>query len=60
MANTLLNQIFYDINKFDVEPTICERFMLLQEYVDKIKPVEIIENIEPEKNNVVPEHSEQL
>ena len=49
MAKTLLNQIFYDINKFDVNPTLCERFMLLQEYVDKIKPVKIIENIEPEK-----------
>jgi len=49
MANTLLNQIFYDINKFDVKPQICERFMLLQEYVDKIKPIEIIKNIEPEQ-----------
>lgn len=39
MANTLLNQIFYDINKFDVEPQICEKFMLLKEYVDNIKPL---------------------
>ena len=49
MANTLLNQIFYDSNKFDVNPQLCERFMLLQEYVDKIKPEKIIETIEPEQ-----------
>lgn len=39
MANTLLNRVFYDINKFNVEPQICEKFMLLKEYVDNIKPL---------------------
>ena len=38
-AFTLLNQIFYNINKFDVDPKKCEEYMLLQDYVKDIKPV---------------------
>lgn len=54
MANTLLNQVFYDINKFDVEPQICEKFMLLKEYVDNIKPLIPVDN-EIEKAEFVKE-----
>lgn len=54
MANTLLNQIFYDINKFDVEPQICEKFMLLKEYVDNIKPLIPVDD-EIEKAEIVKE-----
>jgi hypothetical protein len=38
-AYTLLNQIFYNSNKFDVEPKQCEKYMLLQEYVNSVKPI---------------------
>jgi hypothetical protein len=44
MANSLLNQIFYNSNKFDIEPSICEKFMLLRDYVNAIKPIEEITN----------------
>ena len=54
MANSLLNQIFYNSNKFDVEPSICEKFMLLQDYVKTIKPIEITkEEIVEEDEKVV-------
>lgn len=63
MANSLLNQIFYNSNKFDVEPSICEKFMLLQDYVQSIKPIErmkevIIEDEKEEKNEVFKETSQ--
>lgn len=40
MANTLLNQIFYNINKFDVDPKLCEKYMLLIDYVNNVTPIE--------------------
>jgi hypothetical protein len=42
MALTLLNQIFYNSNKFDVEPKLCEEYMLFQEYLKKVKPLSVI------------------
>lgn len=45
MAYTLLNQIFYDANKFDVEPTILKKYMLLSDYVKRVEP-NIKKNIE--------------
>lgn len=39
MACTLLNQIFYNANKFDVEPNLFENYMLLSNYVKTVKPV---------------------
>ena len=52
MINTILNQIFYDINKFDVDPTLFEKYMLSSDYIKTIKPIvniidkEIEEDIE--------------
>ena len=39
MINTILNQIFYDINKFDVDPTLFEEYMLSKDYIKTIKPM---------------------
>ena len=44
MALTLLNQIFYNSNKFDVEPKLCEEYMFFQEYLNNVKPLTIIKN----------------
>lgn len=38
-AYTLLNQIFYNANKFDVDPKQCEKYMLFQDYVNHVKPI---------------------
>jgi hypothetical protein len=38
MAYTLLNQIFY-INKFDVDPLLCEKYMLFSDYVKTVTPL---------------------
>lgn len=38
-AYTLLNQIFYSGNKFDVDPKQCEKYMLFQDYVNDVKPI---------------------
>lgn len=38
-AYTLLNQIFYNANKFDVDPKQCEKYMLFQDYVNDVKPI---------------------
>ena len=38
-AYTLLNQIFYSANKFDVDPKQCEKYMLFQDYVSNVKPI---------------------
>jgi len=57
-AFTLLNQIFYNINKFDVDPKKCEEYMLLQDYVKDIKPVlqsiEIVPTEEPKMVTIIP------
>lgn len=46
-AYTLLNQIFYNANKFDVDPKQCEKYMLFQDYVNHVKPIiQTIHNIE--------------
>ena len=39
MINTILNQIFYDINKFDVEPILFEQYMLSKDYIKTLKPI---------------------
>ena len=52
MALTLLNQIFYNSNKFDVEPKLCEEYMLFQEYLKNVKPLPIIQNELPQKEEV--------
>lgn len=44
---TLLNQIFYNTNKFDVNPQCLEKYMLFQSYVQQTKP--ILLNISNEK-----------
>jgi|TARA_E500000178_G_scaffold340373_1_gene382992 hypothetical protein len=44
MALTLLNQIFYNSNKFDVEPKLCEEYMFFQEYLNNVKPLTMIKN----------------
>ena len=51
MALTLLNQIFYNTNKFDVDPTLCENFMYLDSYAKNIKPIVIINSVEPDCSN---------
>lgn len=54
---TLLNQIFYNTNKFDVDPQLFEKYMLLQEYVQQTKPnISIIQNeiIKPVQKIEVP------
>ena len=38
MACTLLNQIFYDVNKFDVQPTSIETYMLNHKYLLHFAP----------------------
>ena len=47
MALTLLNQIFYNTNKFDVDPTLCGNFMYLDSYAKNIKPIVIMNSVEP-------------
>ena len=55
MAYTLLNKIFYDINKFDVDPQICEKFILSKTFVDNIKPLIQLDNIVEKKECIEPE-----
>ena len=58
MALTLLNQIFYNSNKFDVEPKLCEEYMLFQKYLKTVKPLPTIK-IELPKEDVPIEIIEQ-
>src|SRR5210317_1841738 len=53
MALTLLNQIFYNSNKFDVEPKLCEEYMLFQTYLKNVKPLPIIHNELPQKEEII-------
>jgi len=52
MALTLLNQIFYNSNKFDVEPKLCEEYMLFQKYLKNIKPLPSIQVETPKEEEV--------
>ena len=60
MALTLLNQIFYNTNKFDVDPTLCEKFMFLESYAKNIKPVVITNSVEPVVQVEKPKQEPQL
>lgn len=55
MACTLLNQIFYDVNKFDNELHKMETYMLSQKYITnftpKVKDVVVKEEVGDEKAN---------
>lgn len=54
-AYTLLNQIFYNTNKFDVDPKQCEKYMLFQDYVNHVKPIiQTIHNIESIEEPIQP------
>jgi hypothetical protein len=59
MANTLLNQIFYDFNKFDIQPDEYEKYMLFQKYIANKKPLVPIDN-EVEKEEIKKEEEKQL
>jgi len=54
-AYTLLNQIFYNANKFDVDPKQCEKYMLFQDYVNHVKPIiQTIEKFESIEEQIQP------
>ena len=61
MAYTLLNQIFY-INKFDVDPLLCEKYMLFSDYVKTVTPLvkEYIEEPFEEKQQEQKQHVQKL
>lgn len=65
MACTLLNQIFYDVNKFDVQPTSIDSYMLsqaiLSQFAPKVREVEVsLENEhEMEEEKVISKPKEE-
>jgi hypothetical protein len=60
MALTLLNQIFYNTNKFDADPTLYENFMYLDSYAKNIKPIVIMNSVEPIVQIEKPKQEPQL
>jgi hypothetical protein len=51
MAFSLLNSIFYNGTQYNVEPTLCEPYMMFDDYIKSIAP-KIVNNIEILEKNL--------
>ena len=51
---------FYNTNKFDPDPTLCENFMYFDSYAKNIKPIVIINSVEPIVQMEKPKQEPQL